>query len=475
MQRASPLRILPRSITGQLTLAVLVVLVGAQIVAIALIVGLRGMQIRFEQDRRVVERVVSDMRALPAQLPADLPVSLREQSGRGVSFLSANDRAAIEIETERQPRLEDRLRRRLLAEDLISDTQAVEVIRHPRRRTTPEERALIESRTSGPIFRPRLPPDRTGPSGPGMREVIASVELAPGVWYNLMSPYYPAHAITLRAAGSTAIAALMGLILIGFLSYRITRPLRALAASADRLGRGESPDPIREDGPLEVRMAAAAFNRMQERIERLLDTQIAMLRGVSHDLRMPIARLRMRAEEIEDPAERARLIAGLDEMTGMVGSIMQASRDVASDEPLTDTDLGALVEAVAADAEEVGGEVAFTPPATRIALRCRRMALRRALANLVTNAVNYGGAVRIALSQRGQEIWIDVEDDGPGIPPERMEEATEPFVRFVGEDGPEGAGLGLAIARSAAESHGGRLVLRNRPQGGLRASIVLPV
>ena len=466
-------RLIPKSILGQLLLAVLVVLVVAQLTAIALIVGVRGMLLRFQQDEIVVSRTLRDIAELPSELPTDLPVTVNQRPNSGTSFLSGNNRASIVLEITRQSHLEETLRRRLREADLITEDATVFVIRHPRRRPTPEERNLIEGRATAEFYHPGVAPDRTGPSGPGMREVIASVEIAPGIWYNLMSPYYPAATITRRALGATALGALIGMGLISLLAYRITRPLRGLADAADGMGRGDMRQ-AEESGPSEVRRAAAAFNRMQDRIGRLLDTQIAMLRGVSHDLRMPIARLRLRAEEIADAAERERIISGLDEMTAMVGSIMQAARDVSSEEQPTDTDLGALAEAVVANFEEAGGAVEFAPPDERLVLRCRRMVLKRAIANLAANAVSYAGGARISLSRTGDEVRIEVEDEGPGIPDERMEEATEPFVRLVGEGAPEGAGLGLAIARAAAESHGGRLILSNRAEGGLRASMVLP-
>ena len=471
------LRPWPGSIAGQLRLAVIVVLLGSQVLTVLMIVGPRGVTKRLDQADRVIERTVRDIRSLEGVVPAELPVAVAEVPGQGVSFLSGNVRTEMMPGAEPLPRLEPRLRARLAEAGLASsaDDGGVLAVIHPLRGPDERGRPRFVRPATAAVFHPRHPPDPTGRHRPGTEQFVVSVRLAPDVWYNLMAPFYPADAMTRRVVGAMAGGLLVGVLMLGLLSRRIVRPLGALAIAADRFGRGELVPAAPEDGPREVRRAAAAFNRMQDRIARLLDTQRTMLRAVGHDLRTPITRLRMRADLVADPDERARLVAALDDMTALAEAVLAGARDVSAAEPTAEVDLGALVEAVAHDFADAGAPVEHAAAPERLVVRCRRATVKRALTNLVDNAVRHGGGARVAVARNGATARITVEDEGPGIPEERLEEVMEPFTRLVGSEGPEGTGLGLSIARAIVEAHGGDLILENRHRRGLRAILSLPV
>lgn len=470
-------RLWPDSIAGQLRLAVIIVLAGAQVLTVMMILGLRGVIKRVDQADRVVERTLREIADLDGAVPVDLPVGVAEVPGQGVSFVSGNLRAEMMPDAERLPRLERRLGAALAEVGLAGapgEGDVVAVI-HPMRGPDERGRPRFARPAAAAVFHPSLPPDPTGRHMARMEQFVVSVPLAPGAWYNLMAPFYPAQAMTIRVAGAMAAGLLAGVLVLGFLSRRIVRPLATLAEVTERFGRGEVVPSAPEDGPREVRRAAAAFNRMQERVARLIDTQRTMLRAVGHDLRTPITRLRMRAELVEDAEERARLVAALEDLTALAEAVLAGARDVSAAEPMAEVDLGALVEAVAEDFTDTGASVDYKwPPRKRVVVRCRRAAVKRALTNLVDNAIRHGGGARIALTREGATARITVEDDGPGIPGDRLAEAMEPFVRLTGPDGPDGTGLGLSIARAVLEAHGGELTIENRRVRGLRAVMVLP-
>ena len=270
-------------------------------------------------------------------------------------------------------------------------------------------------------------------------------------------------------------AALVGLGVV-LAVRRVTRPMRRLAVAADALGRGEAPTLQAEVGPSEVQGTVAAFNRMQARLRRFVDDRTRMLAAISHDLRTPVTSLRLRAEFVDDEETKARILATLDEMQDMIEGTLAFAREEAAAEATRVVDLGALIESTAADLSDLGASIEFAGP-SRIAYPCRPVALRRAVRNLLENAVRYGGQARVRLERQGQELRIEIEDDGPGIPEDQFERVFEPFVRLEGSRSPEtgGIGLGLAIARSIVRGHGGDIRLANRREGGLAVTVTLPL
>ena len=260
---------------------------------------------------------------------------------------------------------------------------------------------------------------------------------------------------------------------------RLTRPVTDLAAAAERLGRGVNAPPLPENGPREVATAAAAFNTMASNIRRFVADRTQMLAAISHDLRTPITRLRLRAEFLEDEDQRRKMLADLAEMEAMIAATLTFARDDAANEPAGATDLASLARTVldeAADAcPEHADAVAYEGP-EHLILQLRPVAMKRALANLVGNALKYGDAARLRLEARGQGAVLMLDDDGPGIPEAAQEVVFQPFQRIEGSRNREtgGTGLGLTIARSILRAHGGDVTLSNRQGGGLRVVARLP-
>lgn len=260
---------------------------------------------------------------------------------------------------------------------------------------------------------------------------------------------------------------------------RLTLPVRDLAAAAERLGRDVNAPALPETGPREVAQAAAAFNGMASNIRRFVADRTQMLAAIGHDLRTPITRLRLRAEFMEDEEQQRRMLADLAEMEAMIAATLTFARDDAGAEPATAVDLAALARTVldeAADATpELAERIIYAGP-EHLVTSLRPLAMKRALGNLVGNALKYGGAARLTLVPRGAGALVTIEDDGPGIPDSALEEVFQPFRRIEGSRNREtgGTGLGLTIARSILRAHGGEVTLHNREGGGLRVVALLP-
>ena len=251
------------------------------------------------------------------------------------------------------------------------------------------------------------------------------------------------------------------------------RAIRRLARAAEAFGMGRDIGPIKPEGATEVRQAATAFNRMQERVRRFLMQRTEMLAGVSHDLRTPLTRLRLalammpaREELRQDVAE---MTADVAEMEGMISGYLAFARGEGT-EQAEPVNLSAVLEEVAAGARRSGAEVAVDVPEA-LTLSLRANAVRRAITNLVDNARRHAHRVALVAMPQGRMVFVTVDDDGPGIPPERRESVFRPFE----SDSSGGTGLGLTIARDIVRAHGGEIVLEDSPLGGLRARIRLPI
>ena len=257
---------------------------------------------------------------------------------------------------------------------------------------------------------------------------------------------------------------------------KATRPLSAFASAAERLGVDVNAEPLPEGGPSEVRRATHAFNTMQTRIKRFIQDRIQMLAAISHDLRTPITRLRLRAEFVDDDAQRRKMLSDLDEMESMIASTLTFARDDAANEPVASVDVAAIIAALCGDQRAAGRKVSYTGPDT-LDLKARPLALKRAINNFVDNAVKYGKTARVELGVRAEELVIYIDDEGPGISSGDRERVFAPFIRLEGSRSREtgGTGLGLTIARNAIRSMGGDVELVNRPEGGLRVKVTLPI
>ena len=255
------------------------------------------------------------------------------------------------------------------------------------------------------------------------------------------------------------------------------RPIRRLAEAADSFGRGAPAVEFRPRGAREVRQAARAFLRMRERIERHIAQRTEMLAGVSHDLRTPLTRMKLQLAMAGDDETTRGLKADVADMERMVEEYLAFARGEGG-EDAAESDLDALIASVLAGARGGGGgsvELVNRAPGLRPVLRAG--AVRRALTNLIDNALRYGRAARLTLSRRGQSIVVEIDDDGPGIPGLDRETAFKPFLRLDPARGPDtgGVGLGLAIARDALRNGGGDVELGDSPLGGLRARVTLPL
>jgi signal transduction histidine kinase len=254
-----------------------------------------------------------------------------------------------------------------------------------------------------------------------------------------------------------------------------TKPLQQLAQAADTLGRDLDAPPLAEEGPAETRRAAQAFNRMQARIKRLVDERARALAAVSHDLRTPLTRLRLRAELVDDEKLRDQMGADLDSMAAMIDATLDYLRGFQDSESARPIDMNALLQSLVEDAAVLGKAISLDG-AARSPYTGRLSALRRALQNLIDNAIKYGHSAHLRIDDDAAALCIVVEDEGPGIPPAELVRVTEPYYRPDASRSREtgGVGLGLSIVTDIALMHGGELLLANRPQGGLRATLVLP-
>ncbi|MCV6577345.1 MAG: ATP-binding protein [Cohaesibacter sp.] len=256
---------------------------------------------------------------------------------------------------------------------------------------------------------------------------------------------------------------------------KLTSPLRSLERAARKLGRGEAIEPLEEKGPKELVGTISAFNNMQDRLMRFVQDRTRMLAAISHDLRTPITTLRLRAEFIDDDEMREKILATLEEMQAMTEAVLAFAREDASSEETKSVDVSALLASIAEDYCDMGKDVTFEETDSLV-YNCRPMSLKRAIRNLIENALRYAGSAQIVLSQTADALVIDILDQGKGIPKEQMEQVFAPFFRVEGSRNLEtgGVGLGLSITRTIIRSHGGDVCLSNRREGGLRATITLP-
>jgi len=341
---------------------------------------------------------------------------------------------------------------------------------------------------SGEIFRllhakgtlPVLWQERLNPQqGKGILDeaLLVSLRLQDGSWLNFAAPVQsPEPFWSLRFVLSMVVMLAAVAIFSALIVRHLTRPLATFAHAAERLGVDVKAPPLPETGPAEVRQAAHAFNEMQGRLRRFLEDRTQMVAAISHDLGTPITRLRLRAEFIEDEEQKTKMLADLEDMERMVKSALSFARDDASCEPRARVDLRTLLQRVCDDLSDGGHEVALTPGETTVPYACRPTALRRALTNLVENAVKYGERARVSLQCAAANAVVTIDDDGPGIPEDLRDEAFKPFGRLETSRSREtgGTGLGMTVARTIIRAHGGEITLTNRSEGGLRVEVILP-
>lgn len=326
----------------------------------------------------------------------------------------------------------------------------------------------------GPIPTRGDPPPADAPMV-RVTEATISVRLDESSWLNA----------TARLPGprpapiSAIVGALVSIIIVGIgaalISRQIGRPLSDLANAARALGSGETNVTAPVSGPEDVRRASTAFNAMAERLGRQLNRQRQMLWALSHDLRTPITAIRLRAELIEDDAERQRLLASVAEMETLTEQALSLARAGASEEARSNVDLAEIARTLCGELEDMGVNIRAEAEGS-VMIDCRPTEIARAMRNLAENAAKYGdGGVMRVYRTAANEAVIEVLDEGPGVPPDLLAKLTNPFFRAdEARSEAKGAGLGLAITQAIADSHGGRLVLENRTPRGFSAKLTLP-
>lgn len=460
-------RLLPDSIAARTALTVVVALLLTQMVSALIYLTDRGEAPPPPHGPRVLIQRVTTI----AQLVETVPIPDRKR------VVGAIDDPVLRVEWRRdQPRF-DHPHQGMGAEYLVRRLRAA--LGDPGRAVVVEmrnDRSFLDPQpgplTAGPLT---PPPSRDEPRW--SERFRLSLQLSDGSWllFTTGDPVEGAFRLVrfvLWMAGIVAVIALVSL----WAGRRITAPLARFAAAAERLGVDGEAEPLPEAGPMELRAATRAFNRMQERLRRFVADRTQMVAAMSHDLRTPLTRLRLRAELVEDEEMQRKMLSDLDEMEAMVNATLAFARDDARHEPRGPLDLAALLQSLCDDREDAGQNAAFDGPA-HVTVQGRPVALRRAFANLIDNAIAYGGAVRVRLGRDDGVARVDIDDDGPGIPASEFEKVFAPFYRLERSRSRDtgGVGLGLATARTIVRGHGGDITLANREEGGLRVTVTLPV
>ncbi|MBF0308507.1 MAG: HAMP domain-containing protein [Magnetococcales bacterium] len=267
-----------------------------------------------------------------------------------------------------------------------------------------------------------------------------------------------------------------GILLFSLLIARnLTAPLQRIAQAADQMGRDIHTPPLEEKGAREVVSVARAFNRMNRNIRDFVAERLRLLAAISHDLRTPLTKLKLMAEFVGDETLRGRMVATLDEMEVMLSATLSMARDAARAEAKQKVNLSGLLQAICEDLQDAGHTVSWRETEKR-PCHCRPLAMKRALTNLIHNAVIYGGSARVCLERRGEQLLIDIRDPGAGIPESEWENVFKPFLRLEPSRSPDtgGVGLGLSIAASILKDHDGTIQFAHPPEGGFLTRVVLP-
>ncbi|MEO0477671.1 MAG: ATP-binding protein, partial [Planctomycetota bacterium] len=320
--------------------------------------------------------------------------------------------------------------------------------------------------------RPTAPSTQNVPAEPATVAILsARLESGPN-WYNFYILAAPVPWIPLLISRSidTFLTVLITVVVI-ILTGRIMRPLRRLVVNADRFGRGEDIGRIEPEGSADVRETIEAFNRMAGRVTQTLDYQVALTHSLGHDLKGPLHRVVDDAADAKPPELRDRLLGRLDQIENSVEAISTFARATRRDGQSVRIDLPSLLEVLVEEEVDAGREASIVIGAQAI-VRGRHNALVRAFANLIENAIKYGGSARVTLFRDRADVVVQIDDDGPGIRPDQIDAAFRPFERLSARR--PGTGLGLSIVRTIIVDHGGAVTLHNRPEGGLRATVRLP-
>ncbi|MDG5487415.1 HAMP domain-containing sensor histidine kinase [Sphingomonas sp. BGYR3] len=451
----SRIRLLPRSLAGQLALLVALALFVAQALNFALLLrerqGYRFAQIAVPTITRIVDA---------AERVEQGRLSLDDPRPRGrVRLVSANP-VPEGLPTEDDVAAGIRYG---LDQSQVQYGRIVAVLNHEH---VPVP--ILESR--------RRQNDQRQDRQNGPPDLLVAVELPGKGWLAIRAPWpMTGRFLIWQLIAQTLVLYAVVMLPIVVLGRRIARPLRSLAQSAASFNPAQPGEPVPERGPEDVRSVISAYNGLSGRVTAMLDEKDRMLGAIGHDLRTPLAALRVRIESVEDEQDRARMAEIIEEMHRTLEDILSLARMGRPSEPHSDVDLAALVDAVVADFEDLGADVTATE-APRITIRIRPTLMRRALRNLIENAVKYAGSAEVRLVPGERDVCIEVADHGPGIPEDKIDDVFDAFIRVETSRNRDtgGIGLGLALARAIVRDAGGTITLTNRQGGGLIAAIRLP-
>ncbi|SDY81598.1 ATP-binding protein [Citreimonas salinaria] len=451
------------SLRAQLIVLIVGALVVAQAISLLLFVDERRLAVRAALGFEAAGRAANVARLLE-EAPQDLwPSILRAANSPMVRF-DLSEAPTVDRAAHHHARHVERRLRALLGDDysrdIRADVQQVETPVLPLPNLSPEMAEMHRSMMRGEM---------------AAVQMTLSIALAGGQWLNVGTRFErPPLQWPLVSTFTFALSAALILVSVcWFLVTRLTGPLRRLARAADRLGRGEEAVPLPEIGPAEVRDLTCAFNRMQERLTRFVADRTRVLAAVGHDLRSPLTALRVRAEMVEDDETRESLVESIEEMQVMAEATLKFAEDLTTTEEPETIEIGAFLAALTAEMGDAVTREAGEPLRARV----RPVAFRRAIRNLVENALRYGGGATIGWRAEANNLVVAIRDDGPGIVPDKLGQVFEPFYRLEESRSLEtgGHGLGLSIARSILRGHGGEIRLENRAEGGLAAIVTLPL
>lgn len=450
------MRLMPRSLFGRLVLVLLGGLIVAQLLSTAISLSERDQTLFSFSDQQWAQRDAAAVALMDSVSPVEQQ-RIASILTTPRLFVSVSTQPPVSGEADQQAAEFQQMLQALLGPDRQVRVVVVQL--------TPAQVAEAQSVKpgSGPVDVPR-------------QHSVTEVQLKDGSWISFDHPR-PWHVSDRpwRLLLSLAIL-LVSVILLSLLAVRwVTQPLTTLATAAGELGRDIRRAPVPETGPTEVRRAARAFNDMQTQLVRYVEDRTRLLTAISHDLKTPITRMRLRAELLEDETLKGKLIRDLQDMENMTNATLDFLRGLEISEASQPIDLMALLECVQSDAVETGQNVTLQGHISN-SFAGRPQALRRCLENLIGNAVRYGKRAVISVEDDGASITIRVRDAGKGIPEDQLEKVFEPYHRLeeARSQAGGGTGLGLGIARNIATLHGGTLSLRNHPEGGLEAVLTLP-
>lgn len=445
-------RLLPRSLVGQMAVLIGIALLLAQMVNFAYVLAQRHRFNRAEIDTPAITRFTTTATDFTQAVPEFQMLVLNDASHRG-SLYSLGSSTEVANGLERRDDTEERLTQSLSAAGVtITDVRAA-IDPHPQQHRSPNDA--------------RRP----------FQSMLLSARLGDGRWINarLTVPQQPP-LVTPELVTGTLVLYLFVLVATVLIAQRLARPLSDLTRAAEAFRGRNQPIVVKAAGPGDLRNAILAFNAMNERVAKLIEEKDRTLGAIGHDLRTPLASLRIRAETVEPEEDRDRMIWTIEEMTATLEAILTLARSGRSMEKLERINVTQLVRSIVADYVELGSAVTFAG-GDRQPSNVQPNLLRRAVRNLIDNALTYAGGAEVEVHADETRLEISISDRGPGIRPEDLERIRGAF--FRGEPSRNrdtgGAGLGLSIAEAAADAHGGTLSLANRDGGGLVASIILPL